>query len=85
MKYILKVKTACGGQQCVCDMDIWYKAWENYVETLKFECTEQKTRRRREVLVGGPTQIDESEFATLEQMVTNALDYASAKNPNNNY
>lgn len=84
MRYHLTTEVHCDGEKRECEHQIWEQAWKNHVETLKYEC-KAVSRRRRETLVGGVTPIDESEFGTLEQMVVDALTYASAKDDNKNY
>ncbi|XP_063707481.1 putative cysteine proteinase CG12163 isoform X2 [Culicoides brevitarsis] len=83
--YHLTTEVSCGGEKRQCEHQIYERAWENHVETKKYECSAVSSRRRRDTLVGGVEQVDESEFGTLEQMVVDALSYASAKDDNKNY
>lgn len=85
IRYRLTTEVICDGEKRECEHEIVERGWENNVETKKYECKVMSRRRRRESLIGGPTQIDESEFSMLEQMVVDALSYASAKDDNKNY
>lgn len=82
--YHLTTEVDCNGEKRQCEHNIVEKAGHGAVETKKYEC-KVASRRRREGLLGGVTPIDESEFGTLEQMVVDALSFASAKDDNKNY
>lgn len=86
MLYRADVHHECGGQSKKCGLEVWSQPWLGPAQ-LEWTCEEYKNHKisKRETLVGGVTPVDESEFGTLEQMVVDALSFASAKDDNKNY
>uniref|UniRef100_A0A336MCR0 CSON013588 protein n=1 Tax=Culicoides sonorensis TaxID=179676 RepID=A0A336MCR0_CULSO len=88
IKYTALVHHTCGGETKTCTLELWHQAWINPEPQKTWACEEYqnvKISRRRRGLVGGPTPVDESEFSSLEQMVQDALSYASANDKDKNY